>query len=75
MDCCSLLPLWCRQPAAQQRAAKLVMTQTSNLQQAVDRKAAAGCSGLKRQLAVSEQGEELYSRLVERSENTVDEFG
>jgi hypothetical protein len=51
------------------------MTQTSNPQQAVDWKAAAGCNGLKRQLAVSERCEELYSRLVERSENTVDEFG
>jgi len=70
-----LLPLWCRQPAAQQRAAKLVMTQTSNLQQAVDWKAAADCSSPKRLLAVSEQGEELHSGLVERSENTVDEFG
>jgi hypothetical protein len=38
-------------------------------------KAAAGCSSPGVGLAVSEQREKLYSRLVERSENTVDGFG
>jgi hypothetical protein len=38
-------------------------------------KAAAGCSSPRMGLAVSERGEELYSGLVERSENAVDGFG
>jgi len=38
-------------------------------------KAAAGCSSPRMGLAVSEWSEELYSGLVERSENAVDGFG
>jgi hypothetical protein len=38
-------------------------------------KAAAGCSSPGMGLAVSERVKELYSGLVERSENAVDGFG
>ena len=44
LDCGSLLPLWCGQPAAKPQAEQALEIQWSAPQQAVERKAAAGCT-------------------------------